>query len=86
MDISIIYADKENNGTKVKKVAEAFSHALAAQGHSVTLCNAYLEMGKYISSNYRPGTLFLDGVHWNGKGHGAVADFLRHSLLELNWL
>lgn len=61
-----------------------------AQIHIKNLCKErdvpYLEMGKYISSNYRPGNLFLDGVHWNGKGHGAVADFLRHSLLELNWL
>lgn len=46
----------------------------------------YLEMGQYVSSNYKLGTLFYDGVHWNARGHAAIADFLQHSLLDLNWL
>lgn len=79
MDISIIYADKDSNGTKVKKVAEAFSHALAAQGHSVTLCNAYLEMGKNltISDYIVVGTTATTA--FGGKIPKVISDFLKRA-------
>ncbi len=49
MDVSIVYADKDQNGTKVKEITESFSKALASQGHTVTTINAYLEMGKNLT-------------------------------------
>lgn len=49
MDVSIVYADKDQNGTKVKEIAESFSKALGAQGHTVSVINAYLEMGKNLT-------------------------------------
>jgi hypothetical protein len=79
MDISVVYADKDRNATKVKAVAEAFAHSLSAQGYTVDLVNAYTEMGKNLT--------FADYVvvgctatsAFGGKIPQTVSDFLKRA-------
>jgi len=46
----------------------------------------FLDLREHLSRREDLGTLYFDGVHWNDRGHAAVAEYMEKALEDLGWL